>query len=323
MIYLILTSKDDDTSYSLVVVENKNIHIENNYINNLYTNKLNTNNFSIKTDPTKPYSNCQCYRKKIIEITDQESKDKINNKQNEDCNLNVYEKEDQIKLLPQITNKFDLEKVNRNKQIHLKNFCIKFNSNQSILNLIIKGFLKATSRPWEMLLDLFTPQSNEGFLLILKFIIPLLFIWNFSEVELFILEKIMSRLKVSPSFLGLTIMSWGNNAPDMYNVASAMAKGLVDLALNAAIASEIHNILLGLGLPWLIYNLKYGKTIEFKMNNLYTSTFLFFCIFLVLLIAILKFNKYKFDVKLAFILIFFYFIFLILIFVLSFNIKIW
>jgi len=58
MIYLILTSKDDDTSYSLVVVENKNIHIENNYINNLYTNKLNTNNFSIKTDPTKPYSNC-------------------------------------------------------------------------------------------------------------------------------------------------------------------------------------------------------------------------------------------------------------------------
>jgi Ca2+/Na+ antiporter len=244
---------------------------------------------------------------------------KMNKKYNENEN-DKNETEDQNLLLPKI---LDIEKLNHYKHIYIKNLYLKINSNQSLLTLFVKGFLKATAKPWEMLLDLFTPKSNEGALLIIKFIIPLFFIWNFSEVELFILEKVMSRLKVPASFLGLTIMSWGNNAPDMYNVASAMAKGLVDLALNAAIASEIHNILLGLGLPWLVYNLTYSKPIEFEMNDLYAFTIFFFCVFLLVFMLALKFNRYKFDYKLAVFLILVYLVFLILIFVLSFNIKLW
>ena len=86
----------------------------------------------------------------------------------------------------------------------------------------------------------------------------------------------MKRLNISANILGLTITAWGNNAPDMFNVASAMSKGMVDLAINAAIASEIHNVLLGLALPWLVYNIVQRKPVTFTSNNLYAYTLFFF-----------------------------------------------
>ena len=100
-----------------------------------------------------------------------------------------------------------------------------------------------------------------------------------------------------------------------------MAKGLVDLALNAAIASEIHNILLGLGLPWLVYNLVYGAPIEFNMHEIYVITIAFFCVFLILFLIVFKINSYRLDLKFAVFLIIIYSIFLVLLFYLSFNLK--
>jgi Ca2+/Na+ antiporter len=100
-----------------------------------------------------------------------------------------------------------------------------------------------------------------------------------------------------------------------------MSKGLVDLALNAAIASEVHNILLGLGFPWLVYNIVYGKPIEFKMHELYIFTIGFFLVFLVLFMIAFKINSSKLDWKFAIFLIMIYSIFLVFLFYLSFNLK--
>ena len=100
-----------------------------------------------------------------------------------------------------------------------------------------------------------------------------------------------------------------------------MSKGLVDLALNAAIASEIHNILLGLGLPWLVFNLYYGVPIKFQINELYTASIAFFSVFLVLFLFVFKMNSTRLDKKFALFLIIIYLIFLVLLFYFSFNLA--
>lgn len=100
-----------------------------------------------------------------------------------------------------------------------------------------------------------------------------------------------------------------------------MSKGLVDLALNAAIASEIHNILLGLGFPWLVFNLYYKTPIVFHMNDLYTVSITFFSGFLILFLIVFKCNSNRLDKKLAIFLTIAYFVFLILLFYFSFNLK--
>lgn len=192
-------------------------------------------------------------------------------------------------------------------------------SELSVVKVILKGFFKISSKPWEILLNIFIPKSHDGYYVFVQFFIPLFFIWNVSEIELFLLEKLIGRLNISPSFLGLTIMAWGNNAPDMFNVASAMSKGMIDLALNAAIASEIHNVLLGLGLPWLVYNCSLGKPITFNSSDLYAFTLFFFCIFIITFIVALKINENRLDWKLATYLIITYLVYLVIIFLISFK----
>ncbi len=196
---------------------------------------------------------------------------------------------------------------------------LKILESESSLMIIFQAIIQNFSTPWELLLNLLTPRSYEGYYLFIHFLVPSILIWNVSEVELFILEKIIRRLNISANFLGLTLTAWGNNAPDMFNVASAMSKGMVDLAVNAAIASEIHNILLGLGLPWLVYNLKIKKPIVFGSNNIYAFTLFFFCFFVLSFIIMFKMNNLKFDTKFAYYLIIVYLIFLTIISIITFR----
>jgi Ca2+/Na+ antiporter len=193
------------------------------------------------------------------------------------------------------------------------------NKELSILSIMVKGFLKIMSTPWDILLKLILPKSKDGWFIWLHVVIPLFLIWNVSEIELFLLEKLISRLKSSPAFLGLTIMSWGNNTPDMFNVASAMSKGMISLALDSAIASEIHNILLGLGLPWLVYNCVNNKGISMAKSDIYTTTISFFCVFILSFILLLKINKGKLNARFSVFLITAYIVFFTLIFILYYK----
>ena len=200
----------------------------------------------------------------------------------------------------------------------------KIHNDQSFIKTSIICLFKILTKPWEITLNYCLPKRNEitgeDPNIILQFILPLILIWNLCRFELYILGKILSSVNVAPSFLGLTIMSWGNNAPDMFNVASAMMRGMVDLSINAAIASEIHSLLLGLGLPWLVYGLINGKPLSINTNKLLNVSIIFLIFFSILFAFILKINNKNFDAKFGFMLILCYFMYLVVLFVLSFNI---
>lgn len=287
MIYLILTSQEEEEDMNLVIVKSDKEESPAFDLNSDCLSTFNQNYLSTNTN--KNY------------ISDVEDGEKL-------IQGNKFDNSFTSKISQKSTN----YKLSRDKII------IALES-ESLISTLVKGFFRITSKPWELLLDLFTPKSSEGIYIFIQFFVPLFFIWNVSEIELFILEKLISKLNVPASFLGMTIMSWGNNAPDMFNVASAMAKGMVDLALNAAIASEIHNILLGLGLPWLIYNCSIGKPINFATGDLYAFTLFFFSFFILIFIVVLKFNRHRLDHKFAFFLVTIYIIFLFIISLISFK----
>lgn len=233
MIYLILTSDDNNNdSYSWVIMKNKsndNDNINNSYLNSSIDNKNNQesekengcyqkendHNDKISKKSSQKNSDEEFLNNSIGNfkiILRERSKSSIPDKLS-DIESGSKSNDEQKKLIP---HKFDIERFNYYKHSYIKNISQKIKTYDSIFSILFKGILKVTSKPWELFMDLFVPKSNEGFSLILGFLIPMFFIWNFSELELFILEKVLSRLKVPASFLGFTIMSWGNNAPDMY-----------------------------------------------------------------------------------------------------------
>lgn len=233
MIYLILTSNDsNDDSYSWVIMREDKIGNRRSTSENNYENYKNDSNLNSSKE-INPKENEEIFKvnenkkhsiEEEVRISEENNSFEEINKMSKDHFKSIIRERSKEKSDIEsgneenkkfISNKFDIVKFNYYKHSYMKNISLKINSYDSFVALLAKGILKVTSKPWELFMDLFVPKSDEGFSLILGFLIPMFFIWNFSELELYILEKVLSRLKVPASFLGFTIMAWGNNAPDM------------------------------------------------------------------------------------------------------------
>ena len=104
--------------------------------------------------------------------------------------------------------------------------------------------------------------------------------------------KISNILKISESFLGLTIIAMGTSLPEIATSIRAAKRKKSEIIIGNIIGSNIYNLLLILGASSLFKNFNYDKSI------LTTEIFLVFCIFLLsILLAInFKFKKQSFNI---------------------------
>ena len=56
---------------------------------------------------------------------------------------------------------------------------------------------------------------------------------------------------ISPTWLGLTLLSWGNSWEDTSSNQEMTRLGFAEMAITACMASPIFNTLFGLGIPTL------------------------------------------------------------------------
>ncbi len=67
---------------------------------------------------------------------------------------------------------------------------------------------------------------------------------------------------VSPLLMGLTVLAFGTSVPDTIASVIAARQGQGDQAVSNAVGSCVFNMLVGLGFPWLVAALTYGKPFE-------------------------------------------------------------
>ncbi|MFQ5329814.1 MAG: sodium:calcium antiporter, partial [Thermodesulfobacteriota bacterium] len=72
--------------------------------------------------------------------------------------------------------------------------------------------------------------------------------------------SVARRFGVSDLVIGLTIVSIGSSAPELIVNVIASFRGSTDLAVGNVLGSNTANILLGLGVAAIIYNLKVQKS---------------------------------------------------------------
>lgn len=176
--------------------------------------------------------------------------------------------------------------------------------------LMMSGFIYAFSYPWKIVLSHIIPINESIFGIIIRLVIPLAIIWYTTEIVIEILNDLIFEFKLPSSFVGVTLLSWGSIAPDLFNIGFAMKKGMIELALNATFASEIHVLLFGLGMPWLIYNIKYESTVFLDKDPLTKFSLFYFTLILVFLILALKLNRKRLNLRFSIFLFSTYFIFL-------------
>lgn len=159
---------------------------------------------------------------------------------------------------------------------------------------------------------------------IFSLIMSLIWIWFTANILIALLMAIATLMNIPDSFLGMTILTYGNSVPDLMLNLSLVKLGYGEMALSGSIAGPLFNLLMGLGLPLLKLNIKQGAiNIEFfnKTNSIAVICLGFLLVNLITLGIQAKFIKYHLNIKLALVRFLFYFIFFCLICIITFIKK--
>ena len=138
----------------------------------------------------------------------------------------------------------------------------------------------------EKILDfIFPKEKHYWWIFFISIIIIALLSWVLVESAV----VLAVALNIPAVIIGLTVLAAGTSIPDLMSSMIVAKQGRGGMAISNAIGSNIFDILIGLGLPWLLMLLLKGKNIIVGNNDLNTSViFLFATIVVVLGLLIIK-----------------------------------
>lgn len=129
----------------------------------------------------------------------------------------------------------------------------------TITHAISKGIGFATGHPREAYLR--------------AFIVSVLFIAGISYVLVEAALELAHALHIPPVVVALTILAGGSSVPDLIASVLVAREGRGEMAVTNAVGSNIFDITLGLGIPWLLVLLYSGQNIGVSTDGLMDSAF--------------------------------------------------
>lgn len=119
---------------------------------------------------------------------------------------------------------------------------------------------------------LFPKREKYGWV----FLISILLIGVLSWVLVELAVNLATALGIPNVIIALTILAAGTSVPDMLSSVIVARQGKGGMAVSNAVGSNSFDILVGLGLPWLVYILVMQKNVVVSTENLYSSIMLLF-----------------------------------------------
>jgi len=146
-----------------------------------------------------------------------------------------------------------------------------------------------------------------------------LMIWVSIMVEIATIAGCIIQLK--PVVMGLTVLAVGTSFPDLMSSLFAARGGHGDMAVANTLGSNIFDILVGLGLPWILSSIvNVGKPIFLLETGLQAQ---FVCMGISYFITILALWRFELHRKMGVFLCSFYLLYLIYIGLHSYHIILW
>ncbi len=119
-------------------------------------------------------------------------------------------------------------------------------------------------------LGFFTGNARKSYLR--AFFVSIAFI---GIISWFLVESAVifaNGVGLPPVIIALTILAGGTSVPDMISSIIVAKQGRGEMAVANAVGSNIFDILIGLGLPWLIAIVALGQTVHIDTGNIMGST---------------------------------------------------
>ncbi len=157
---------------------------------------------------------------------------------------------------------------------------------------------KGSLNYFDKILCLLFPKAKNYYLV---FLFSIIFIAAVSWVLVELAVLISAELGIPEAIIALTVIAIGTSVPDLFSSIIVARQGRGEMAVSNAVGSNIFDILVGLGLPFLIVLLISGGTIN-AGGDLMSATIIL-SISVVILALLLLFSKWKIGKFTGFILI--------------------
>ncbi len=148
------------------------------------------------------------------------------------------------------------------------------------------GILGKIQKISDSILGKFFPSAEHYYSV---FLISILFIAMLSWLMVESAIEISVILDIPEAIIALTVLAAGTSVPDLISSVVVAKQGRGGMAISNAFGSNIFDVLIGLGLPWLITIIVTGNAIAVQTTSLVTSSLILFgSIFIVFGLFVIK-----------------------------------
>lgn len=142
-----------------------------------------------------------------------------------------------------------------------------------------------------------------------QFVMSVVWIAMYTFVMVWMSTIVGDTFQIPPPIMGLTILAAGTSLPDTMASVNQAKKGEGSAAVANAVGSNVFDICIALGFPWLLLSLITSKPAQINSESL---TLLVFTLFLtvILLVLSLSFFKWKLTKRLGYVLFIAYAVFI-------------
>ncbi len=158
---------------------------------------------------------------------------------------------------------------------------------------------QSIKKSFENLLHKLIPNVNNIFI---AFLLSVVIISALSWLLVHFAVDLSVNLKIPEVFIGLTVIAMGTSVPDLLSSAITAKQGRSGMAINNAIGSNVFDILIGIGFPFLLISLIENHSADVISGNLWLSFALLFGS-VVLLTLVFLLNRWQTNKTLGFLFI--------------------
>ena len=142
-------------------------------------------------------------------------------------------------------------------------------------------------------------KEREGFYAV-SFGLSIFYIGFFSYFMVWWITLIGDTTGIPSEIMGLTVLAIGTSVPDLLESIIVAKQGRADMAVSSSIGSNIFDITIGLPIPWFLYTVIKGRSIEVGTDGLFVSVVLLFAM-LISCISTIALSGWKMSKTLGFI----------------------
>uniref|UniRef100_A0A0R3TNU1 Na_Ca_ex domain-containing protein n=1 Tax=Rodentolepis nana TaxID=102285 RepID=A0A0R3TNU1_RODNA len=145
----------------------------------------------------------------------------------------------------------------------------------------------------------------------IAFIVSCFWIGVFTIFMMWMITVIGVTLGIPDTIMGLTLIAAGSSVPDAITSVIVVREGEGDMAISNAVGSNIFDILVCMGLPWLLRTMVIGGPVEIYSQGLtYAALTLFFTV--IILLGATHLNRWRLTKLYGVVLMIIYILFLVI-----------